>query len=336
MRWESNSLAHHGIKGQQWGVRHFQNEDGTLTKAGKERYYKHLDREDNLDNRQLNNAPNELAYHNSHKKELVERIKKTGYDDANANAWYEARKKALEDQVKYAPRDKAFNQEMRKFLNDNDNITVQDLKDQINESAKKTGLDVDWVKKYYDQNLNDILGIEDDITQEKNFFLRTKDLSMDLKMKYDTISDRFMDDTTSYPKLYRDNIDAYNQIKPKIVNDFIKQSQSDPAIQQIEKEKDQLVKDYYKNKKLTELTIFDILFRRKEAEEKRYKALKTIMDKYRSLDTDKELCSYAVVDKLFNKLPQNLRLIAMSSFKPYEKPWSDAFKPNAIYKYLYR
>lgn len=31
-------LAHHGIKGMKWGVRRFQNEDGSLTKAGKERY----------------------------------------------------------------------------------------------------------------------------------------------------------------------------------------------------------------------------------------------------------------------------------------------------------
>ena len=30
-------LAHHGIKGQRWGVRRFQNEDGTLTDAGKKR-----------------------------------------------------------------------------------------------------------------------------------------------------------------------------------------------------------------------------------------------------------------------------------------------------------
>lgn len=31
-------LAHHGIKGQKWGVRRFQNEDGSLTSAGKKRY----------------------------------------------------------------------------------------------------------------------------------------------------------------------------------------------------------------------------------------------------------------------------------------------------------
>lgn len=35
--WE-NELYHHGIRGQKWGVRHFQNEDGSLTTAGRQHY----------------------------------------------------------------------------------------------------------------------------------------------------------------------------------------------------------------------------------------------------------------------------------------------------------
>lgn len=35
---KKNVLAHHGILGMKWGVRRYQNEDGTLTEAGKRRY----------------------------------------------------------------------------------------------------------------------------------------------------------------------------------------------------------------------------------------------------------------------------------------------------------
>ena len=34
----SNYIKHHGVKGQKWGVRRFQNKDGSLTAAGEKRY----------------------------------------------------------------------------------------------------------------------------------------------------------------------------------------------------------------------------------------------------------------------------------------------------------
>ena len=37
-----NELMHYGILGQKWGVRRYQNEDGSLTNAGKKRYNKEI------------------------------------------------------------------------------------------------------------------------------------------------------------------------------------------------------------------------------------------------------------------------------------------------------
>ena len=61
---EGAYLAHHGVKGQRWGVRRFQNPDGSLTEKGKRRIKTLQGKSDKLDAKKakLNSPKNNDSY----------------------------------------------------------------------------------------------------------------------------------------------------------------------------------------------------------------------------------------------------------------------------------
>lgn len=83
-------LMHHGIKGQKWGVRRFQNEDGSLTLAGEERYLKGDNRANQKGDERFKNAykyiDNMTRMNNKHNRESNNILK--SYREA-ADAWNE-------------------------------------------------------------------------------------------------------------------------------------------------------------------------------------------------------------------------------------------------------
>ena len=82
-----NELYHHGVKGQKWGVRRFQNKDGSLTLAGKKRALK------------MQNKYTELS---NDKR----------YRDKHGNLTYAGRKKELKMKEKYS---ELTGKELRRF-----------------------------------------------------------------------------------------------------------------------------------------------------------------------------------------------------------------------------
>lgn len=71
----SDELCHHGIKGQRWGVRRFQNPDGTLTAEGRKRY--------NVDIEGAQKAY-DRAKERFNKADSLDAISKTSFDLDNA------------------------------------------------------------------------------------------------------------------------------------------------------------------------------------------------------------------------------------------------------------
>lgn len=103
-----NNLQHHGIPGQKWGVRRFQNKDGSLTKAGKERK--------NSDTFNTNRLKKAIE---AGKKD-VDSLRKSGYmEEADAVAKVVAKNQAKLDTA-YEKRERKEASKNRRNLSDAD------------------------------------------------------------------------------------------------------------------------------------------------------------------------------------------------------------------------
>lgn len=72
----NNTLSHAGVKGMKWGIRRFQNKDGSLTPEGKKRYGEHTSDESDThdDYKKARTAKSMATMSNKELRDVIERI----------------------------------------------------------------------------------------------------------------------------------------------------------------------------------------------------------------------------------------------------------------------
>lgn len=150
-----NDLYHHGILGQKWGVRRYQNKDGSLTSAGK----KHVDR--------LKNEYTELTG-----KQMRRKTSSSGKDSGEGKPNHDVKKmptsemtdKQLQDAVNRLRNQEEYNRRMnpktkgQKFLDDLVDTGLAIAK----ESAKKAG------QAYVNKLIQEKTGLDMGVPKDNN------------------------------------------------------------------------------------------------------------------------------------------------------------------------
>lgn len=113
-----NELYHHGVKGQKWGVRRYQNVDGSLTSAGTKRYYKNA----------IKNASDTIS-----KKALKNEYKQYKFARSSAESWRKQYEREEKNNLKIA------NKQINKLDKINSKVSKyeQHNNDKANKAIKK-------------------------------------------------------------------------------------------------------------------------------------------------------------------------------------------------------
>ena len=150
---EADELYHHGILGQKWGIRRYQNEDGSVTPAGAKRYYEGY----GLEGKKL--SKEQKSKYKSAKKEL----RKLHRDAVEQKEWSIASKRFVKgNERKYNKLRNKYGEEHEKTARARIVLETSKLMDEVNDkrvkdsAAKYKATTNSYMEKYGEKRIKDL------------------------------------------------------------------------------------------------------------------------------------------------------------------------------------